>query len=143
MQTHQLKPKKLLKKKKRVGRGGKKGTYSGRGGKGQTARAGRKMQPIIRELIKKYPKLRGYRFRKLARVVKTISLDFLDKNFQENEQVSPVILVEKKLIRRYKGSVPEIKILGSGKLTKKLVLEGFIFSEKALETAKKLKCEIK
>ncbi|MDP2820811.1 MAG: uL15 family ribosomal protein [bacterium] len=143
MQIHQLKPKKLLKKKKRIGRGGKKGTYSGRGGKGQTARAGRKMQPIIRELIKKYPKLRGYRFKNFGKNIKTISLDVLEKNFQENELVSPAVLIEKKLIRRYKGNVPEIKILGSGKLTKKLAIEGCIFSKKALELAKKLKCEIK
>src|SRR4030043_532865 len=55
----QMKPKHKLKKKKRVGRGGKRGTYSGKGIKGQKSRAGRKMVPVIRELIKKYPKLRG------------------------------------------------------------------------------------
>ena len=57
MQIHQLKPKYKKKEKKRVGRGGKKGTYCGRGIKGQKARAGRKMQPIIRQILKKYPKL--------------------------------------------------------------------------------------
>ncbi len=61
MQLHELKPKHKLKRKKRVGRGGKKGTYSGKGIKGQSSRSGRKMVPIIRELIKRYPKLRGYK----------------------------------------------------------------------------------
>jgi len=61
MQTHQLQPNHISESRKRVGRGGKKGTYSGKGGKGQTARAGRKLAPIIRELIKRYPKLKGYR----------------------------------------------------------------------------------
>ena len=58
---HELKPEHKNKKSKRIGRGGKRGTYSGRGVKGQKSRAGRKFQPIIRELIKKYPKLKGYR----------------------------------------------------------------------------------
>jgi len=62
MQIHQIKTIHKEKEPKRVGRGGKRGTYCGRGGKGQTARAGHKMQPVIRELIKRYPKLRGYRF---------------------------------------------------------------------------------
>jgi len=63
MQLHQLRPKHKLKKKKRIGRGGKRGTYSGKGIKGQKSRAGRKFAPVIRELIKRYPKLRGYRFK--------------------------------------------------------------------------------
>ena len=54
MQIHQVKPKTRLKTKKRVGRGGKKGTYSGRGVKGQKARAGHKLAPAIRGIIKKY-----------------------------------------------------------------------------------------
>lgn len=66
MQIHELKPKHKIKKGRRVGRGGKKGTYSGKGMKGQKSRAGRKFQPIIRELIKRYPKLKGYRVSALA-----------------------------------------------------------------------------
>lgn len=59
MQLHELQPKHKLKKQKRIGRGGKRGTYSGRGIKGQKSRAGRKLKPAIREFIKRYPKLRG------------------------------------------------------------------------------------
>lgn len=143
MQIHQLKTKKNSKNKKRIGRGGKKGTYCGKGMKGQKSRAGRKMQPIIRELIKKYPKLRGYRFKPADQGIRLINLSILDKNFKENEIVSPAILVENKLIRRYKGKVPEVKILAKDNLTKKLIFEGCIFSEKALEKIKELKCEIK
>lgn len=43
MQLHQLKIKKKNKSKKRVGRGGKRGTYCGKGIKGQKCRAGRKL----------------------------------------------------------------------------------------------------
>lgn len=63
MQLHELKPIHKRKKAKRVGRGGKRGTYSGRGQKGQRARAGRKMKPVVREIIKRYPKLRGYKLK--------------------------------------------------------------------------------
>jgi len=101
------------------------------------------MQPIIRELIKKYPKLRGYRFKASVNIPEIINLEILDKNFQENETVSPAILVEKKLIKSYKGIIPKVKILGKGDLTKKLIIENCIFSKTALEKAKKLKCEIK
>lgn len=45
-----------------VGRGGKHAKTSGRGGKGQTARAGNKRRPALRDIIKKLPKNRGYRF---------------------------------------------------------------------------------
>jgi large subunit ribosomal protein L15 len=53
-----------------VGRGGKKGTYSGRGIKGQKSRAGKRLEPIIRSIIKRYPKLRGYRFKSEKRKTK-------------------------------------------------------------------------
>lgn len=61
MQLHQIEVKK--KEKKRIGRGGKRGTYCGRGIKGQKSRAGAKIRPAIRDLIKKIPKIRGYRFK--------------------------------------------------------------------------------
>jgi len=64
MQLHQIQPITKRRIKRRVGRGGKRGTYSGRGGKGQTARAGAKVRPEIRDLIKKIPKIKGYRFKK-------------------------------------------------------------------------------
>ena len=51
MQFHNLKRVHKVKRKKRVGRGGKKGDYSGRGIKGQKSRAGAKFKPLIRELI--------------------------------------------------------------------------------------------
>lgn len=46
-----------------VGRGGKHAKTSGRGGKGQTARAGNKRRPELRDIIKKLPKNRGYSFK--------------------------------------------------------------------------------
>ena len=137
MQLHQLHPKHKLKKGKRVGRGGKRGTYCGRGIKGQRARAGRKFKPIIREIIKKYPKLRGYRFKPLAEKPTIINIDFLEKKFKNGDLVNPQILLKLGLIRKIKGKPPEIKILGRGEIKKALIFEGCRFSKKAKEKIEK------
>jgi len=52
-----------------VGRGGKHAKTSGRGGKGQTARAGNKRRPELRDIIKKLPKNRGYRFKSVRKMI--------------------------------------------------------------------------
>ena len=59
MQFHTLKRKTKNKKARQVGRGGTRGKTSGRGTKGQNARAGRKKRPELRDIIKRVPKLRG------------------------------------------------------------------------------------
>lgn len=59
MQFHTLKGKTKRKRSKQVGRGGTRGKTSGRGTKGQNARAGRKKRPELRDFIKRVPKLRG------------------------------------------------------------------------------------
>jgi len=59
MQIQELKPNCKNKKKKRIGRGGKRGTYCGRGLKGQKSRAGRRIRPAVRDFILRTPKLRG------------------------------------------------------------------------------------
>jgi large subunit ribosomal protein L15 len=59
MQLHSLN--KELKAPQRVGRGGKRGTTSGRGTKGQKSRSGRKLRPAERDLIIRIPKKRGFR----------------------------------------------------------------------------------
>ncbi len=144
MQLHQIQPKHKPKKKKRVGRGGKRGTYSGKGIKGQKARAGtRKMQPIIREVIKRYPKLRGYRFKVLRKELVIVNLEVLNKKFKESEIINPQSLLKKRIIRRIKGRVPKVKILGEGKLTKKLIIENCQVSKTAKEKIKKAKGTIK
>jgi len=123
MQIHQLQPKHKAKSRKRVGRGGKRGTYCGKGVKGQSCRAGRKFQPIIRELIKRYPKLRGYR--ESGRVVLTavVSLSVLEKYFSDGDKVNPTVLLQKGLIDKIKNKTPKVKILANGDITKKITCE--------------------
>ena len=69
MQINNLKRLHKNKKDRIVGRGGKHAKTSGRGGKGQTARAGNKRRPELRDIIKKLPKNRGYRFKSINRTV--------------------------------------------------------------------------
>ena len=67
MQIHTLKRQHKNKKDRIVGRGGKHAKTSGRGGKGQTARAGNKRRPELRDIIKKLPKNRGYQFKSIQK----------------------------------------------------------------------------
>ncbi|HUW71587.1 MAG TPA: uL15 family ribosomal protein [Candidatus Humimicrobiaceae bacterium] len=142
MQLHEIKPIHKSKKSKRIGRGGKRGTYSGRGIKGQKSRAGRRFKPAIRELIKRYPKLRGYRQKSEVKKAKlkivVVNLEALEKKFNSEEKITPEILLEKQLIRKIKGKIPKIKILGKGKLTKPLTIEGCLVSKKAKEIIAKV-----
>lgn len=69
MQIHDLKRKNKNKRDRIVGRGGKHAKTSGRGGKGQTARAGNKRRPELRDIIKKLPKNRGYQFKSFRKSV--------------------------------------------------------------------------
>ena len=128
MQIYQIKPKTKLKKDKRVGRGGKRGTYSGRGIKGQLARSGHKKAPVIREVIKKYHKLKGYRFSPISVKGETVNLSDLQRRFRADEIVSPETLVKKGLARR---KLPVVKILGNGSLKKKLTVKGCLLSRSA------------
>lgn len=137
MQLHQIRPKHKLKKRKRVGRGGKRGTYSGRGIKGQKARSGVSLKPAIRVFIKKYPKLRGYRFKRRSLKPAIVNVETLEKKFKAKEKVSPQILLEKKIIRRIKGRVPRVKILAKGEITKLLIIEGCETSKTAREKIEK------
>ncbi len=120
-----------------VGRGGKRGKTSGRGTKGQNARAGHKKRPEIRDLIKKLPKRRGYG-KNRARTVYTlrprpteVTLTQLEKSFSAGDTVSPQTLADKKIVLSAKGILSSAKILATGKLTKKLSVSGVKMSKGA------------
>ncbi|MEK7103890.1 MAG: 50S ribosomal protein L15 [Patescibacteria group bacterium] len=131
MQINDLQPQHKNKDRKRIGRGGSKGTYCGKGCKGQKSRAGRKMQPFMRELIKRYPKIRGYRQELRAEGGLSINLNVLEKAFEEGAKITPQILVDKKLIRKIAGKTPLVKILGNGELTKSFSFESCLVSKAA------------
>ncbi|PIR69206.1 MAG: 50S ribosomal protein L15 [Candidatus Niyogibacteria bacterium CG10_big_fil_rev_8_21_14_0_10_46_36] len=122
MQFHTLTAPKR-KTKKRVGRGGKRGTYSGRGLKGQKARAGRKLRPEFRDIIKKLPKKRGYRMKSIQKETAEVSLGMLEKNMKDGETVTPKLLASRGLVKVRGNIFPTVKLLGSGKITKKLLVK--------------------
>lgn len=137
MQLHHLKPKTRLRKKKRIGRGGKRGTYSGRGIKGQKARAGHKMRPEMRDIIKKIPKLRGYRAKSRPKLSREINLGVLEKHFKDGDKITPAELIKRGLISAKGGKALEVKLLGSGEITKKLLVSDCQISKSAREKIEK------
>jgi large subunit ribosomal protein L15 len=124
---------------RRVGRGGKRGKTSGKGGKGQTARAGAKMRPEWRDIIKKIPKRRGYGVNRSSTVrpkvaTAPLTLEALARNYESGETVTIKSLIEKRLVRRVSGAVPPMKVLSRGEITKKLIIvKGILLSVGAKE----------
>jgi len=123
MQLDTLKRQHPNKKHQQVGRGGTRGKTSGRGGKGQTARAGNKRRPEMRDIIKKLPKLRGYRFKSAVIKSSPVNVGALNA-FDAGVVVNTASLLEKNLIRHVGGVLPSVKILGTGELSKKLSITG-------------------
>jgi len=138
---HQLQQKNKSRKAKRIGRGGKRGTFSGKGVKGQKSRSGANIRPAIRDYIQQIPKLRGKSSNtgapsgpKNPQPVVTVSLERVLAVFKKGETVSPATLYEKKLIRRVRGRVPRVKILGGGTIPKDITISDCTLSK----TIKKL-----
>ncbi len=134
MQLHNLKRQHKNKKDRIVGRGGKHAKTSGRGGKGQTARAGNKRRPELRDIIKKLPKHRGYRFNSYQVKPVGISLDKIMVAYPKGGAVNPTNLLELNVIKKKKGWLPEVKIL-SGKIAfdVKIQLSKCLVSDSAKE----------
>lgn len=137
MQIHSLKTKNRP-KKKRIGRGGTRGTTAGRGTKGQKARSGASVDPLFEggrsTLIDRLKKVRGFKSPNPKRT--TVTLAFLEQHFDDGEEVSRETLVEKKLFSpaAVRGG---IKVVSTGTLTKKLVFDSRIrFSGTAEEAVK-------
>lgn len=137
MQIHEIKREHAQKKKKTVGRGGKRGKTAGRGGKGQTARAGNKRRPALRDVIKKLPKLRGHGKNRSKSVfdrgpVAVVNVSELEV-FDTKTEITEMILITSGLVDKVSGRIPTIKILGHGDLTKALTISGLAVSASAKE----------
>jgi len=143
MQKNNLKPKTELKKKKLVGRGGTRGKTSGRGTKGQSARAGNKKRPELRDIIKKLPKLRGYKFNSVNNYVASVTLKDIDKVIIEGDKITPAILVARGVVTNFKGQTPKIKILATGAITKSATFSNFLMSTAAKNAIEKAKGTVK
>jgi large subunit ribosomal protein L15 len=138
-----LKPAQARKDRKRVGRGlgSGKGRYSGRGIKGQKSRSGSNKMPAGFEggqmpLDMRAPKLRGNTsadampigpFRTYSQ---PINLRDLERVFEDGATVNLEAMVEKGLLKNTKA---DVKVLGTGELTKKLSVTAHAFSASARE----------
>lgn len=140
MQLHQIKSVRKPKKRKRIGRGGKRGGYSGRGIKGQKSRAGAGIRPAIRDVMMRFPKQRGrakHSFKSIFLKPVVLNLFDIDKKFKDGEIVNPVSLVGKKLVYKISGRFPKIKILGTGEISKRLNFQEVLLSSSARDKVKK------
>ena len=80
----------------------------------------------------KIPKLRGFRSKYPKSAV--VNLDVLERIAKDGDLITPKFLKAKGLVKNMEGGV---KILGEGKLTKKITLKGCLASKKAVEEIKK------
>ncbi|HKM40402.1 MAG: 50S ribosomal protein L15 [Patescibacteria group bacterium] len=124
---------------KRLGRGDSsgKGTYSGRGLKGQKSRSGvsrTKLKRLgMKSVLLKTPKSRG--FKSLSPKNQVVSVVKINENFKDNEVVNAETLLAKKLIRN--KNLP-IKILGKEALIPKgLKFEKILFSQSVKDQLEK------
>ena len=135
MQLHTLQSKTKRKKSVQIGRGGKRGKTSGRGMKGQKARAGAKMRPEMRDIIKKIPKLRGRGKNSNLPLKSTVpvTLAQLESRFETGDVVTHTSLNEKKLVTAVAMRARLAKILATGTLSKKLSVQGVSVTKGAKE----------
>lgn len=127
MQLNQLKRKNPNHKSLKVGRGKKRGKTSGRGTKGQNARAGHKNYPEIRDAIKKLPKMRGRgksAFKSIRVQPVGVSIGDVSFAYKGGETVTVATLLALGLISKVNGKIPRVKILGNGGIDKPLSFEG-------------------
>jgi large subunit ribosomal protein L15 len=141
MQIHEIKRVHAHKKPKLVARGGKRGKTAGKGGKGQTARAGHHVRPAMRDIIKKLPKLRGHGKNRSESVFyrgpeAVVNLSALNV-FAKGDAVNPTTLIAKGLIKVILGKTPVVKILGTGEIAVPLTITGCDASLTAREKIEK------
>ncbi len=110
------------KKSQRVARGGKRGTTSGRGTKGQKSRSGHRIRPAERDLLIRIPKLRGYKNKPLKEKLRALNVGDLEK-MRETSLNS--------------ANLGKVKILGEGEIKKAVTIEGLPVSKTAKEKIEK------
>ena len=127
MQIHELKSKYQNRKKNRVGRGGKRGTTSGKGQKGQKSRSGHRIRPADRDIISKLPKLRGVNNKSNIPPATELNVSDLGK-LAVDGKLNKNILLQKGIIKKI---LEEVKVLSNGELKEAVALEGIQVSASA------------
>ena len=134
MKLESLPKTKELKNVKRVGRGPGSGIgkTSGHGENGQKSRSGASINAWFQggqsPLYRRLPK-RGFNNAQFEAKYAVINLNDLDQFFEDGDMVTPEILKEKGIIKKQLAGV---KVLATGKLTKKLTVKAHRFSSAAV-----------
>lgn len=133
MKLNELSPSVPKKNRKRIGRGNSSGwgKTAGKGSNGQNSRAGGGVKPYFEggqmPIYRRVPK-RGFSNAIFKKEYTIISLDFLNENFEDGEEVSLETLFNKCLIKKGRDG---IKVLGNGELNKKLTVRVHKISKSA------------
>ena len=123
--------------KKRLGRGPGSGLgkTSGKGQKGQKARSGVSINPVFEggqlPLYRRIPK-RGFSNARFKTVYAVINVEQLNV-FEDGTVVTPALLKDTGLVKK---QLDGVKVLGKGKLEKKITIQANKFSTSALEKIK-------
>ena len=123
--------------RKRIGRGPGSGLgkTSGKGQKGQKARSGASINPVFEggqlPLYRRIPK-RGFTNAKFKTVYAVINLTDLNR-FEDGTVVTPALLKDTGIVKK---QLDGVKVLGNGKLEKKITIQANKFSTSALEKIK-------
>ncbi len=125
----------IKKRSQRIGRSGKRGSYSGRGVTGQKSRSGRRLRPAERDLILRLPKRRG--FQNLPKWSATTVFNVGDLSGRLKSFVNgkaplvvnrEVLKVAGLLDKNFKGMV---KLLGKGEIGFPMKVSGIMVSAAA------------
>jgi large subunit ribosomal protein L15 len=141
MQLHLVQRISSRKRAQRIGRSGKRGSYSGRGVKGQKSRAGRRLRPAVRDLILRIPKRRGFRNKPTSERALPLNFNMLVPALRPLQEKGGVVAVTRETLVQA-GIVPAgfrgaVKILGDGELTMAIEVKGIPASQSAKEKIEK------
>lgn len=121
MLIHEITSSSHRSRRKRVGRGGKRGSYSGRGIKGQKARAGHNIRPAERDLIQRLPKLRGLGKNKNRRArPSNLTVTIKTLSHLGLKDISRFSLAAAGVIKNSDRGRRAVKIVGTGRLSQAL-----------------------
>jgi large subunit ribosomal protein L15 len=145
MHIHTLSSNLSQKSRKRIGRGGKRGTYSGKGQKGQKARSGAKISPLFtggsaalagqgsRVIHKRRGQSPVQGHHKVTNIknqrsYKIVNINSIGANFKNGSTINLEVLTQAKLIST---KDTKVKILGNtvDVIDKKFVFEGLVLSK--------------
>ena len=97
----------------------------------------------MRDILKKIPKRRGFgknrargTYSARPRPV-SVNLGTIERHFDKDTHVTPIVLAEKKLVRKVSGRIPAVKILATGEFAKPLTFGNFTYSAGAKEKIEK------